>query len=358
MRADEDLPGGENQNAAGGENEFVDDLFADVPLKDIDDEPAVADESFEEEDGEETYGLGEAPAPPPEAPRTDHEKEQEERLAEDVRRREEEAAAEAEREKSRAARAGLRPIAAAVQFLTRVPLPAAYRDITVEELRGGVVWFPLVGTAIGLVGAAMFALLSPMLPNLLAAAVTVGGLVLLTGAFHEDAFADFADAFGGGWTKEQTLEILKDSRLGTYGVSALSLGLLTRTVAVAAIASGGLWRAAAAFVAAETCSRLAIVVAMMFLDPLERPESLARDVGRRTTIFDVQFALLLSIPAGIAAFAAAPFGSLVGLAIAGGLLIAWRSLVARRLGGVTGDCLGAVGFACGLALLVGLAARL
>ncbi len=154
----------------------------------------------------------------------------------------------------------------ALQFLTRVPIrlgaPVAHHRV--------VPWFPVVGAMIGALVGGVAAGLTELVPASVAAALGVVAGLLVTGAFHEDGLADVADAFGGGWTTEQRLEILKDSRHGTYGVAALTGSIVIRVVALAAIATPAAMFASA--VCAHALARGAAVVAMRAAPP-------ARDSG-------------------------------------------------------------------------------
>ena len=114
---------------------------------------------------------------------------------------------------------------AALQFLTRVPI----RLRREPSLTAIVVWFPLAGALIGAAVGGTAAGLWHVTPPLVAAAVAVTVGLLVTGAFHEDGLGDIADAFGGGWTVERRLEILKDSRHGTYGVAAICASIVVRS---------------------------------------------------------------------------------------------------------------------------------
>ena len=121
----------------------------------------------------------------------------------------------------------------AVQFLTRLPLRTD-RLFTAERLAQAPRYFPLVGLLVGLASAAIFWLAALVLPSLLAVLLAVGAGLLMTGAFHEDGLADTFDGIGGGLTRERALEIMKDSRLGTYGAAtSLMIASFTALVAVA-----------------------------------------------------------------------------------------------------------------------------
>ena len=232
----------------------------------------------------------------------------------------------------------------AVAFLTRVPV-AGRRPQAWTDLGSAVPWFPVVGAAVGLVVGGSYALASAALPALLAAGLSVGLGVLLTGAFHEDGLADTADAFGGGRTKEETLRILRDPSLGTYGVVSL---VLTAFVRVAAIAALGPWTALAAVPAIHALARGAAVGAMATF-PTATEDGLgaayARQVSPRRAGTGVAGALLIAA-AGVGWWSV-PAAVLAG---SGGLLV---GLVARRrIGGITGDVLGAIEQLVETALLV------
>ena len=145
----------------------------------------------------------------------------------------------------------------AVSFLTRVPVGGGVRGA--GELARSVPWFPVVGAGVGLAEAGVYAGARMLLPPLVAAGLAVVAGILLTGAFHEDGLGDTADAFAGGTDRDSTVRILKDPRLGTFGVLAVAASLLLRVVAVAALAPGA---ALAALPAAHALSRAAAVGAM------------------------------------------------------------------------------------------------
>ena len=100
----------------------------------------------------------------------------------------------------------------ALGFLTRIPVPHSDRS-----LAKAVKFFPLVGLAVGAASAGVYLMLDPHFPRLVTAALVLLFMVCLTGGLHEDGLADTADAFGGGWHREQVLTILRDSRIGSYG---------------------------------------------------------------------------------------------------------------------------------------------
>jgi len=221
----------------------------------------------------------------------------------------------------------------AVTFLTRVPVGGRVREA--GELAGSVPWFPVVGAGVGLAEAGVYAGARVLLPPLVAAGLAVVAGILLTGAFHEDGLGDTADAFAGGFDRDSTVRILKDPRLGTFGVLAVAASLLLRVAAVAALAPGA---ALAALPAAGALSRAAAVAAMAatpaaagtglgasHVHALSRPRALA---GAAAGL--VAAVALLGVAALWAAAAAGLAAALLG------------RLAVRRLGGVTGDILGAI----------------
>lgn len=115
----------------------------------------------------------------------------------------------------------------ALMFYTRIPVPGSVNP-TDEMLNRSSRYFPLIGILVGLVSAVTFYFCSLAFHPLLALVLSLCASVLLTGAFHEDGMADFCDGFGGGWTREKILEIMKDSRIGTYGFMGLLLVVLLK----------------------------------------------------------------------------------------------------------------------------------
>jgi adenosylcobinamide-GDP ribazoletransferase len=227
----------------------------------------------------------------------------------------------------------VRDLLGAVSFLTRVPAGAGTR--TPEELARSVPWFPVVGAGVGLAVAGVYAAARALLPPLPAATVAVVAGVCLTGAFHEDGLGDTADAFGGGRDREDTVRILKDPRLGTFGVLAVAASLLLRVGAVAALAPGA---ALAALPAAHALSRAAAVATMAAL-----PAAAETGLGAAYALALSRRRALGGAAAGLAAaLALLGLAGLVAAAAAGLAALALGRLAVRRLGGVTGDVLGAI----------------
>jgi adenosylcobinamide-GDP ribazoletransferase len=218
----------------------------------------------------------------------------------------------------------------AFRLLTRIPLGASN-----SGLEGVAGWFPVVGLFVGLAVGGIYALLYPWMPSMLSAVIAVSGGILLTGAFHEDGLADGMDAFGAGASGEKALQIMRDPRLGTYGTLALVISVLWRVVALGSL---GPAVAVAAAVVAHALGRTS-AVGLMAVAPAAREDGLGRlgvaglD-GRRATLA-IAVGLGLTIPV---------VGWLVALGVIAGaimvvLVVRWVSV--RRIGGITGDVLGA-----------------
>jgi adenosylcobinamide-GDP ribazoletransferase len=227
----------------------------------------------------------------------------------------------------------------AAQFLTRAPVPGGMNrpDADRTLLRDAVVYFPLVGGVIGAFtgGVAWAAML--VWPPAVAVVVAIAAEALLTGAFHEDAVADCCDAFGGGWSSEDVLRILKDSRVGSYGALGLTLVVLLRGACLASIPPGELVVVVAASAAV---GRWAILVMMAAAPPVPDREGLSKDVGQQAGVRDLLLGTLTAVP-GAAWFAwSAPARAGLGVAAVVIVVLLWASYVQRRIGGVTGDCLG------------------
>ncbi len=198
-----------------------------------------------------------------------------------------------------------------------------------------VPWFAAVGLVLGLVQGGIYAGLYEISTPTVAAAVSAAALGQVTGAFHHDGLADMADAFGGGWTPEQRLEILKDSRLGTYGVTALIFVIVVEIAALSALAG---WLAVAATVAAHTVSRAVASFMMIIAKP-------ARDSGLGVDYLDglsrpaVIGASLLVAAGAVALFGVVALPLIFGAYGAGALVV---RLAISKIGGISGDVLGAI----------------
>ncbi|MBI1209141.1 MAG: adenosylcobinamide-GDP ribazoletransferase [Azospirillum sp.] len=249
------------------------------------------------------------------------------------------------------ARSVLQEATAATVFLTRLPLPLP--GVLAPDLPArAMVWYPLVGVGLGAGTGGVYWLATLLAqPPAVAAVLALAAGVGLTGALHEDGLADLADGFGGGRDRAAKLEIMRDSRIGSFGALALMLSLGLRATAVATLADPA--RVLAALVAAAALSRAAMVELSAWLAPARR-DGLAAGHGRPDPLrrrIAVAAALVIALlalgPVGSAAAAAAVAAAAAGLG-----RLAWR-----QIGGYTGDVLGAVqqtGEIAALILLVGL----
>src|SRR5437763_6558494 len=165
----------------------------------------------------------------------------------------------------------LSDLLACLRFYTRLPLPAAAREAdphAMPDFSRAARLVPIVGALIGLLAALMLALATNLgLAPLPAATIAIGFLVLITGAIHEDGLSDLCDGFGGGSTSERKLEIMSDSRLGTYGAAALVLSLLLRIGTLAGLVAVDLRLAAAILFAAGAVSRTSGLLPLTVLPP-------------------------------------------------------------------------------------------
>ena len=228
----------------------------------------------------------------------------------------------------------------ALQFLTRVPAPATAR-LTPEQVRIGLAravgWFPLIGTLIGTVTATTMLLADMLWPRIVAVLLALIVEGRLTGAFHEDAVADFCDGFGGGHDPENVQQIMRDSRIGSYGAMGLMLALGLRAALLFALPSGTAWMM---LVASATFGRLLVVATMASIAAIPSRPGLSRDVAGDVGPRHLALAILTASPSLLAAASVQPFALLSALTAAI-LFLAWfRRMLLHRIGGSTGDCLG------------------
>jgi adenosylcobinamide-GDP ribazoletransferase len=243
-----------------------------------------------------------------------------------------------------------------LSVLTRLPVRAGIGEdgeAAGRSLAQASRVMPLVGVVVGLAGTLAFWLAGLLgLPALAAGLIAVGATILLTGAFHEDGLADVADGFGGAFARDRKLEIMRDSRIGTYGVLALVLSLGLRAAALAAIGPG--WLAGAALIAAHAAARCALPV-VMATTPLARDDGLAAGAGRPGRA-DVWTALGLA--AAIAVVVLGPGLGLLALVACAAATAAMVLLARAQIGGYTGDVLGATEQMGETAVLLAIAAAL
>lgn len=220
----------------------------------------------------------------------------------------------------------------AVAFLTRLPVPAPAEP----SLDRAAVFFPLVGLLVGGLAAGVRALGDQVLPPAPSTLLAIAAALLVTGALHEDGLADTADGFGGGATREQKLDIMRDSRIGAYGVCALALSILLRASALASLADTTL--VVPALIAAHGAAR-AVMPAFMTLVPPARRDGLSATAGRPSGVTAAVAALLGILVTAICLGPARAVLATILLAVVGALM---ARLSFRQIGGQTGDTLGAL----------------
>jgi adenosylcobinamide-GDP ribazoletransferase len=221
---------------------------------------------------------------------------------------------------------------AAIQFLTRIPIPAIpYAE---DTLARSVKFFPVVGLLLGSLTALLHFLIAPHLPRLISSVILVMFLVVITGCFHEDALADAFDGFGGGWDREQILSILKDSRIGSYGAAALALSLIAR---VALIASLPLSDVARYLIAAHVLCRWTTLPLSYFLSPARTDASQGARLAKLTSRSSLVTGSVLTLAIVIAALG---IHTIAPILLAALITYVSGLYYKSRIEGVTGDCFG------------------
>ena len=228
----------------------------------------------------------------------------------------------------------------ALQFFTRLPIPS-WVGFEASWLQHASRYFPLVGCVVAAIAAGVYFATALVLPAPVAAVLSTAASIYLTGAFHEDGFADTCDGLGGGMTRERVLEIMKDSRVGAYGAIGIVCMLAAKLTALAMLPPRV---AVGALFLAHPLSRLAASALIWKLDYV-RGEGKAKPLAQQMSSAEFAIATisaLLPVPVLLASGWIA--SSAVLAAVLAALLAAFwlgRKLH-MRLGGYTGDCLGAV----------------
>ena len=225
----------------------------------------------------------------------------------------------------------------AVQFLTRIPIPSAI-PYSAERAGESVRYYPAVGALVGSIAALIYWFAAEFYPPMIAVLLSTSATVLVTGAFHEDGLADTADGIGGGRTQVQVLEIMRDSRNGTYGMVALTSVLLLKLVALAGMAAA---TAVVALIVAHVISRLSSVV-VIATSQYVRDDGTGKPTAAGTDRDSLTIALVTGAVATLLLLPVASLGAAVG-AVAGGTIghVLARLFFENKAGGYTGDCLGA-----------------
>jgi adenosylcobinamide-GDP ribazoletransferase len=225
-----------------------------------------------------------------------------------------------------------RDLVTAFILLTRLPVGRSGGS----DLARTVWAFPVVGLVVGLIGSFVYWVVFRFgVPAFLAASWAFVAILLVTGAFHEDGLADTADGFGGGGTRERKLEIMRDSRIGTYGAVSLGLSLLIRISALAALGQPGL--VLTALIVTSMAGRGGMIVPLLVLTPA-RSDGMAAGLGN----IPRWSAVLGLVLVGFALLVLLPIKSAFSIAIAAlAASLAVTALARRQIGGHSGDVLGA-----------------
>ncbi len=243
--------------------------------------------------------------------------------------------------------------AVALQFMTRLP-GLSRADWTRKRERASVGYYPAAGIVIGAFAAIAYWLANQLFPPLLFSLFAVAAAIVISGALHEDGLADVCDGVGGGQTRDKALAIMKDSRIGAYGTLGLILSVGAKVAALSSLPADIV---IAALLGGHAMSRAAILAVLATADYVrveggaasavaEKPSSVSWTVTGLTVALVVALCLLIMpLSAILYAFA--------GAAV---LALAMRQVFMRKLGGYTGDCLGAVQQAGELGFYLGLAA--
>ena len=248
----------------------------------------------------------------------------------------------------------LRLFFVALQFFTRIPIPR-WVGFDPTWLHQASRYFPAVGWVVALVTAGIYAIASVFWPPLVAVVLATVAGIWLTGAFHEDGFADVCDGFGGGMTPERVLDIMKDSRVGAYGAIGICMMLVFK---IALLVSLPPVYAVSALLIAHPLSRLASCTLIWRLE-YARLEGKAKPLAQHmSTIEWLIAAFTVAMPTAILLFwgLIPVVNFLLGCVF---LIIAswWLArLFVRRIGGYTGDCLGAIQQLSEVAFYLGLLA--
>jgi adenosylcobinamide-GDP ribazoletransferase len=240
----------------------------------------------------------------------------------------------------------------ALQFLTRLPVRASASH-GMTGLASTAWAFPLAGLLVGAFGSLAYALADAAgLPPLPAAILAVAGTIAITGALHEDGLADLFDALGGHAPRARALEIMRDSRIGTYGTLALLVTFALRVTSLASLEAPG--RVATALVAAACLSRAAMALLMALQHPA-RSDGLGAASGRVAPA-RAGLACVLGLLPLLAVATASPAAALAALLAATLAFAGTERWTRSRLGGFTGDTVGGTQQLCETACLLALAA--
>ncbi len=251
----------------------------------------------------------------------------------------------------------------AVQFFTRIPITgrlAAWVGFSPEMLRAGAGYFPAVGWIVALVACVVYWAGYVVFNPLIAAILCTIATVMLTGAFHEDGLADLVDGLGAGGDRDRMLTVMKDSRVGAFGAIALVLTLMLKIAVLEQLGSTNEFVAMSALLVAHVVTRFFPLLAIRWLPHIGNTDtSKSKPLADAITWGSIAIGVLWCVPPLVGGLL------LTGVWINGWAMVAcvigfiWMlRLFQRRLGGFTGDCLGAMQQICEVAFYLGAAASL
>ena len=238
----------------------------------------------------------------------------------------------------------IRILLTAVMFYTRIPCPS-WVDHDESYISKSIRYFPLIGWLVGMVAVAGYLLGDWLVSPLVGIVFSLAASVLITGAFHEDGFADVCDGFGGGWTREKILKIMKDSRVGTYGVVGLVLIFLFKTSLLLQLVSlADRFTLLITFIGAHAISRFmasTVVFTHQYVRDTDngKAKPVARQSGKFNLLLSGAFGLL---PVILWSFITQNYPVLGVIPLLYFVKMGLVRYFTKWIGGYTGDCLGAV----------------
>lgn len=222
----------------------------------------------------------------------------------------------------------------AIQFLTRLPVPAG-RDLPADALAESARFFPIVGAIVGLGAIGIDLLLGSRAGRNVSVVLILIYLVVVTGGLHEDGLADAADGFGGGWTKDRILSIMRDSNIGSFGALALGFLLLARFVFLTSLPGRTFY---GVVIVGQVLGRWTSLPLTYWLASARHEEGQGARMARKISTASLVIGTVFMV---IIASAACGLAALPMIAVAGGVAALTGAYYRRRIGGITGDCLGA-----------------
>jgi adenosylcobinamide-GDP ribazoletransferase len=222
----------------------------------------------------------------------------------------------------------------AFQFLTRLPVPAA-GELPPDALAESARFFPIVGAIVGYGAVVIDLIVAPRAGRSASVALILIYLVVVTGGLHEDGLADAADGFGGGWTKDRVLAIMRDSHVGSFGALAIGCSLLARFAFLTSVPATGL---DGVLITGQVLGRWATVPLARWLPPARDGAGQGARIAQKTSTASL---VIASLCTAVIVILARGFASVWMIASACLVTALTGAYYRRRIGGITGDCLGA-----------------